>query len=151
MFETTVSSNTMWHEICSDIDPCSPHDDFSGSLDDTVSYVDALKNVSALEIWSHSNDYGIAWGPTPNDGLFFNNDPRENLSNLNLTTNIPYFITTNSYEGGILDWYMHETTFSWAAFDYQLASFYGIKDTVRHNRSGKLLITGLNHLNYFDN
>ena len=71
---------------------------------------------------------GPFWGPIPNDGVFFEGDPRENIYNQQVARNIPYFITTCSFEGSLLTPQMFPDGFSFKKLGESISFSNGFYD-----------------------
>lgn len=102
--------NQMWHNICRSIESCDTLDEIDDHLNRPLQsaqeYVEMLRNAPAADIWTlafaHPPGVPGMWSPMPDDGVFMVGDYRDKIRNGNVPTNIPYFITTTSYEGGAL-------------------------------------------------
>ena len=96
----------MWGTICEEVASCSPSENSQSSLAEAIENVDALKTLSAVDIWFNVISFmpfgAPSFGPLPMDGVFFTEDPRDRIYQNNVPTNIPYFITVNSYEGNVM-------------------------------------------------
>ena len=139
-FQATPAVNLVWHEACKQLAECRA-DDFDGSVERVQGYIDSLANTSAVDLWiaMHSGPQTF-WGAIPNDGTFLQDDPREHVDQKQLATNIPYFITTCSFEGslGLLPPESFPGGFSFQALEdiitYSIGSF-DIKPVVHVSKS----------------
>jgi len=110
--------------MCQKVESCTASEEYTGSVAEANGYLDSLKTLSAVEVWSYSmlGDYAN-WGPIPVDGVFFTSDPRHRIYQNNVPTNVPYFITVNSYEGTLLSESMFPNGFSFEDLDASLSLF----------------------------
>ena len=95
--------NNNWHDLCGKLAGCQAKSNFQNTLAEAEAYLEAMKDASARDIWNAAkNTFIPIVGPIPTDGIFFTSDPRDRIRANNVPTNIPYYITTNSYEGSLL-------------------------------------------------
>ena len=105
-----MQANEIWEKICELVESCVIPPNFSKSVDETNELVTALANLSGVDIWAtsiqansaSSSPIPLSWGPLPLDGVFFTENARDKIYQNNVPSNIPYYITTNSYEGTLL-------------------------------------------------
>ena len=113
------------------MESCVIPPNFSKSVDETNELVTALANLSGVDIWAtsiqansaSSSPIPLSWGPLPLDGVFFTENARDKIYQNNVPSNIPYYITTNSYEGTLLFREMFSEGLTKEAFAEILAFF----------------------------